>query len=532
MELAFLFNHINFLLLLAVLCAPCKFIQGPMDFGSSSLQQATPTSSLDYGRIYFNSPAAVLRPKSPEAISTLLKFLYGSSFNDVAVAARGAGHSIHGQAQALNGIVIEMDSLPSSIEIRRSNGDNGIPYADVSGGTLWIDLLKECLRVDLAPKSWTDYLYLTIGGTLSNGGISGQTFKNGPQVTNVLELDVVTGKGELLTCSTSQNSDLFFAVLGGLGQFGIITRARIMLEEAPQKVKWVRVFYDDFEKFTRDQELLVTSMEAMVDYVEGFIVLNDHSLLSSFVSFPSNLDLLPHFHEGSSDIHYCIEFAVYCHQTTASNAEKAIEEEILRRLSHIPSLVYSVVVSYFDFLNRVRMEEENLRGRGLWDVPHPWLNMFVPPSSITHFKDLLLQSISPEAFEGPVLIYPLRIDKWNGNMSVVVPETDRSDNLVYIVGVLRSVAADCVTGTPCLGGIVQQNQRVVEAATAELSAKQYLPSFSSERQWRNHFGEGRWQRFAAMKARFDPLHMLAPGQRIFDRIQQPSSASAGACDGK
>lgn len=111
-------------------------------------------------------------------------------------------------------------------------------------------------------------------------------------------------------------------------------------------------------------------------------------------------------------------------------------------------------------------------------------------------------------------------------MSVVVPETDRSDNLVYIVGVLRSAAAECVTGTPCLSGIMQQNQRVVEAATTELSAKQYLPSYSSQRLWRNHFGEGRWQRFSAMKARFDPLHMLAPGQRIFDRIQQPSSASA------
>lgn len=46
----------------------------------------------------------------------------------------------------------------------------------------------------------------------------------------------VTGKGELLTCSEEQNSELFHAVLGGLGQFGIITRARIGLEPAPQRV--------------------------------------------------------------------------------------------------------------------------------------------------------------------------------------------------------------------------------------------------------------------------------------------------------
>lgn len=45
-----------------------------------------------------------------------------------------------------------------------------------------------------------------------------------------------TGKGELLICSEEKNSELFHAVLGGLGQFGIITRARIALEAAPQKV--------------------------------------------------------------------------------------------------------------------------------------------------------------------------------------------------------------------------------------------------------------------------------------------------------
>lgn len=47
---------------------------------------------------------------------------------------------------------------------------------------------------------------------------------------------LIIGKGELMTCSEEQNSELFHAVLGGLGQFGIITRARIPLEPAPQRV--------------------------------------------------------------------------------------------------------------------------------------------------------------------------------------------------------------------------------------------------------------------------------------------------------
>lgn len=47
----------------------------------------------------------------------------------------------------------------------------------------------------------------------------------------------LTGKGEVVACSEKQNSDLFHAVLGGLGQFGIITRARIALEPAPKMVR-------------------------------------------------------------------------------------------------------------------------------------------------------------------------------------------------------------------------------------------------------------------------------------------------------
>jgi hypothetical protein len=46
----------------------------------------------------------------------------------------------------------------------------------------------------------------------------------------------LTGRGEIVTCSPTKDAELFNAVLGGLGQFGIITRARILLQEAPQKV--------------------------------------------------------------------------------------------------------------------------------------------------------------------------------------------------------------------------------------------------------------------------------------------------------
>lgn len=269
----------------------------------------------------------------------------------------------------------------------------------------------------------------------------------------------MTGKGDLITCSPTSSSELFYAVLGGLGQFGIITRARILLQDAPQKVmlkscqcflvhvinhgfcgdqvKWIRAFYDDFDTFTGDQELLV-SMPELVDYVEGFIVPNEQSLLSTSVAFPVHLGFRPEFHHVSSaKVYYCIEFAVHDFQAERTSAEQVsrslvtpclswlkahqhepslvflfqVVEKISKQMSYMPSLMYSVEVSYFDFLNRVRMEEMNLRSRGLWEIPHPWLNMFVPKSGIKEFKDLLLENISPNDFEGPILIYPLLRDK-------------------------------------------------------------------------------------------------------------------------
>lgn len=97
--------------------------------------------------------------------------------------------------QARDGIVIEMSALHGIKVNPLPDGDEDIhvPYVEAAGGELWIDILKATLKKGLAPRSWTDYLYLTVGGTLSNAGISGQTFRHGPQISNVLQLEVVTG---------------------------------------------------------------------------------------------------------------------------------------------------------------------------------------------------------------------------------------------------------------------------------------------------------------------------------------------------
>lgn len=152
-------------------------------------------ASSDYGNLVHEFPAAVFRPTTVNDIVSLVKLSFNSSV-PFRIAARGQGHSTCGQAMARDGVVVDMKGLR---EINNNNNNVGIKvfkegnYVDVGGEQLWIDVLYGTLEYGLAPVSWTDYLYLTVGGTLSNAGISGQTFRYGPQITSVHQMDVVTG---------------------------------------------------------------------------------------------------------------------------------------------------------------------------------------------------------------------------------------------------------------------------------------------------------------------------------------------------
>lgn len=170
-------------------------VYGQLSVDPSDVQ----TASLDFGMLSRAEPWAVLHPASADDITRVVKAAYESEAHGFTISARGHGHSINGQAQTSNGVVIQMSgsrgrrlgsSTPAALRPHVYEKER---YVDVWGGELWIDVLRSTLEHGLAPKSWTDYLYLSVGGTLSNAGISGQAFHQGPQITNVHELDVVTG---------------------------------------------------------------------------------------------------------------------------------------------------------------------------------------------------------------------------------------------------------------------------------------------------------------------------------------------------
>src|SRR4030095_247652 len=111
-------------------------------------------------------------------------------------------------------VVIDMRSLRA---VHSVSADR----LDVDAGADWGAVVQAALSHGLTPPVLTAYLGLTVGGTLSIGGIGTTTFRHGAQVDHVRELQVVTGEGQVLTCSETRHRDLFEVALAGQGQCAI-----------------------------------------------------------------------------------------------------------------------------------------------------------------------------------------------------------------------------------------------------------------------------------------------------------------------
>ncbi|KAG6538865.1 cytokinin dehydrogenase 6-like [Zingiber officinale] len=466
--------------------------------------EAVARFATDYGSIISAAPpAAVLRPSSPEDIAALIRCANGAD-SPFSVAAGGNGHSTHGQAFAPGGVAIDMAGLRGGGPRILVSAEES--YVDAGGEQLWMDVLEETLRHGMSMRSWVDYLYLTVGGTLSYAGVGGMVFQHGPMVSSVLELDVITGKGEMITCSPELHSDLFNGVLGGLGQLGVITRARISLRPTPAKVRWLRLFYTDFDSLTSDQEFLISLRDTVgFDYVEGQVLLN-HQQVDDPNFF--SIEEAERINQLTAEFNamYLLEVAVFFDSTSLVDQKV---EGLLQRLSFVPGFAFSKDVSHLEFLNRVYTEEEHRKSSMAVDpskIRHPWLNLFVPKSRIRDFQtgaEGILQNINPT---GVVLLYPMNRNRWNENMTVVVPDED----VFYSVEFLW-------TST-------EQDWKNLEAGNNEIlgfchrqgvQAKQYLAHYKSRTDWMEHFGEVKWKRFMQLKQTYDPKALLSPEQHIF-----------------
>ncbi|MFN8356546.1 MAG: FAD-binding oxidoreductase [Spirosomataceae bacterium] len=217
-------------------------------------------------------PALIARCTDAADVVSAVQFARAHS---LLVSVRGGGHNVAGNAVCDGGLMIDL-SLMKGIEI-----DKDHKTARAEAGVLWSEL-------DMATQA---YGLATTGGAVSHTGIAGLTLggglgwlmgKHGLTCDNLLSVEIVTANGQLLTANEHTNEDLFWAVRGGGGNFGIVTSFTYQLHPVGptvlggmilypmEQAKEVLRFYRTFARSTPD-ELMVFA--AFLTTPDGLLVL-------------------------------------------------------------------------------------------------------------------------------------------------------------------------------------------------------------------------------------------------------------------
>lgn len=192
---------------LAELTARCSgVLLGPSDAGYDEARR------LHNGMID-KRPALIVRCRGSADVADAIRFARRHGLD---IAVRGGGHNVAGMAVCNGGLMIDL-SLMKGIQV-----DPQARRVRAQGGVNWRELNRETQAHGLA----------VTGGVVSTTGIAGLTLgggvgwlmgKHGLALDNLVAAEVVTASGEILAASEKDNPDLFWALRGGGGNFGVVT---------------------------------------------------------------------------------------------------------------------------------------------------------------------------------------------------------------------------------------------------------------------------------------------------------------------
>jgi cytokinin dehydrogenase len=439
----------------------------------SQIENLPSLSDEDFGHICQRKSLQTFYPTEISEIESIVRDAYEKG---IPFSCRGQGHTAYGQAQVDNGIVIDMSGFKKIINIQ----DDQIT---VQAGCLWSDAFKELSKHSLTPKVFTDFTFVSVGGTLSVGGFGGQSCKYGAQVDNVIALKVLTLDGKVRDCSSQNNKELFEACLGGLGQYGIILTATIPLEKAPVACTVHKLYYTDLKKYMEDCVLLTA--DPVSSYIEGRIY------FSGTGPFPN--------HPTTTNCYAMIELGVYHGETEAPIPQLlgANQAEFFHRKSD--------TLNYCDFINRSAPYIDIFDVHNHREILHPMCNLLLPNKHAYEFMVEALQTLSSEDIgTGLILFYPFSHAKLTQPL-LCAPE----DDMIWLLAILPNVnKSHCEQ-------VLAKNQILYEKALA-IGGKQYpigaIPPVPQG--WEKQYGK-LWDQVMGLKNKYDNKGLLGTGYGIF-----------------
>ena len=157
-------------------------------------------------------PALVLRPTTTEEVAASIGHARAEG---LPLAIRSGGHNPLGFGTIDDGVVLDVSRL-DRVELL---GDGRVR---IGAGATWGPAAAELARHGLAITSG-DTLSVGVGGLTQAGGIGWMVRKHGLTIDSLLAAEVVTAAGDVVRASATENTDLFWALRGGAGNFGVVT---------------------------------------------------------------------------------------------------------------------------------------------------------------------------------------------------------------------------------------------------------------------------------------------------------------------
>lgn len=281
----------------------------------------------------------------------------------------------YGERKKEDAVTISLSDFNKVIRIDRQE-----KTLEVEGLATYENIVDHCLYRDLLPTVAPELKNITIGGAIVGIGIESTCYKYGFVHDGLLEVDVLTPDGKIITCTKSNEyKDLFNALGNSYGTLGYVLRAKIRLYNAKHYVHIRNINYNNLKSFTKGMYEATKNQE--VDFIEALIFSKKESylMLSNFTNEVPHKDniyrgetfyMLP---KEKENIYLATKDYIFRYDPDWFwNFPETTLYKIFRKIAPLSTRNSAFYTRYINFKKKLFREKDNGTERLIQDWEVPW----------------------------------------------------------------------------------------------------------------------------------------------------------------